>query len=348
MGSPVRIIQEHPLASFLVGAFVISWIINALPVIIPGGESYVVIFGLLTAFGPAIAAIVVSAVCAPARVPSSPVLRWGSFAALFAALFLLFVFTATSIGLVAKMDTLAVVLGAILAALAAFTISSGFSGIQGVRTLMGSLFQWRAGARWYLAALFIYPAVNIVALAILLLGEGSPADIGASFRGISIPLLSLMVIAVLMDGPVGEEPGWRGFALPRLQFSYSPLVASLILAVIWAVWHAPLHFTGYYPEAAGFFPLFLRIVYELPVTVLYTWVYNHTRGSLLLATLLHASNDVTGVFIPVSAQVFYANPFFLTLLAVLFVVAAVIVIRDRMWERTNDPAITAPGPGAVA
>lgn len=341
MVSLFQIIRNNQLLSFLAGAFVISWIINAIPFFI--GESYVVMFGLLTAFGPAIAAIAVSAVSFPGRVKSSSLLQWGSFFMIFSILFVLFFFTATSIGLAEEMNPMILVIGAILAGLSAFTISSGFSGQKGIQTLMRSLFQWRVRVRWYLVALFIYPLINIVAIMIMLLQGGSVYQITSFFQGISIPLISLMIIAVFLDGPLGEEPGWRGFALPRLQFLYSPLVASLILAVIWALWHAPLHFTSYYPAASGWFPLLLRIIYEMPVTIMYTWVYNNTRGSLLLATLLHASNDVTGLFIPISAEVFYVNPFFLPLLVVLFIVAGIIVIHDRMWIKTNDPEITESG-----
>lgn len=127
-------------------------------------------------------------------------------------------------------------------------------------------------------------------------------------------------------GPLGEEAGWRGFALPRLQARHSPLVASLLLSVIWGLWHLPLHLQGVYH---GVFPdgmpgILLRIVTSAPTAILFTWLYNRTRGNLWLMVLLHtAVNNTAGFWLPVNAGVY----------ATMSLLTVMLIITDRMWQR---------------
>ena len=96
---------------------------------------------------------------------------------------------------------------------------------------------------------------------------------------------------------MGEEPGWRGFALPRLQRLHGPLVGSLILGPLWALWHLPL----FWVRAWNFPPTLLNIVLfvlaAIPFTIVMTWVFNNTKGSLLIAVLVHATFDMTFVIL---------------------------------------------------
>ena len=91
------------------------------------------------------------------------------------------------------------------------------------------------------------------------------------------------------DG-LGEELAWRGFALPRLLTSHNALVASLILGVLWAAWHLPLVWT----ESAPLYqqPVWLLLLNMTAKSILFTWVFLHTRGSVLLAALLHATTNL--------------------------------------------------------
>lgn len=98
--------------------------------------------------------------------------------------------------------------------------------------------RWRVGLQWYAVALLLPVAIVLVALYLVAL-FGGPSPTAAAFAGwYTLPLILLST--TLINGPFTEEPGWRGFLLPRLQSSYSPLVASLIVGVIWASWHLPL------------------------------------------------------------------------------------------------------------
>ena len=178
--------------------------------------------------------------------------------------------------------------GPFLAALVVLAITQGKSGIGG---LLRRMVRWRVGIRWYAVALLLPVGIALAATALnVLLGAQAPsaADLGG-WTG----LFSTFAFVLLIPGVGGtwEEPGWRGFALPRLQAGRSALVASLILGAVWALWHLPLVVaTG---QMGGW-----DIVTILAWTLVLTWVYNGTGGSVLIVMLFHAMfNTVSGSFI---------------------------------------------------
>ncbi len=178
--------------------------------------------------------------------------------------------------------------GPFLAALVVLAITQGKSGIGG---LLRRMVRWRVGIRWYAVALLLPVGIALAATALnVLLGAQAPsaADLGG-WTG----LFSTFALVLLIPGAGGtwEEPGWRGFALPRLQAGRSALVASLILGAVWALWHLPLVVaTG---QMGGW-----DIVIILAWALVLTWVYNGTGGSVLIVMLFHAMfNTVSGSFI---------------------------------------------------
>src|SRR5215217_6503863 len=124
--------------------------------------------------------------------------------------------------------------------LAAFVMTGATEGRAGVRSFLRRFVLWRVGLGWYLFALVGFPMIFVLSLIVL------PGAL-ASFQGLAslapLPLLFLFVYGFFLSGPLGEEPGWRGFALPRLQALHGPLVGTLILGPLWALWHLPLFFT---------------------------------------------------------------------------------------------------------
>jgi uncharacterized protein len=177
-------------------------------------------------------------------------------------------------------------------ALAAFVMTGVTEGRVGIRRLLQKIVLWRVGLRWYLFALLGLPV--ILALGAIVV----PGNL-ASFQPMD-PLSLLLAYlpffvypALLIGGPLGEEPGWRGFALPRLQQLHGPLVGSLILGVVWTFWHVfPVWLASW--TAAGMLNIYNLVLYFLFITswtIVFTWVFNNTRGSVLMAILVHASGD---------------------------------------------------------
>jgi uncharacterized protein len=177
--------------------------------------------------------------------------------------------------------------GPFLAAIVVLLITSGKSGIVG---LLRRMVRWRVGLRWYAVALLLPVGISLAAAAFnVLLGAQAPSSVElGGWTG----LFSTFAIVLLVPGLGGawEEPGWRGYALPRLQVGRSALVASLILWVGVAVWHLPLMIIGEIHWS--------DIVFILGFVIVFNWVFNNANGSVLILMLMHAMNNtISGSFI---------------------------------------------------
>jgi membrane protease YdiL (CAAX protease family) len=149
---------------------------------------------------------------------------------------------------------------------------------------------------------------------------------------VDIKLLGSIILFFLYNviyGGLSEEPGWRGFALPRLQARFSPLGSSLILGVIWAVWHAPGRFGGI--ESKSISDTIAEWFLIVLVTIIFTWLFNRTKGSILVTALIHPVMNTTGNFLNAS----------ITTLLILVLFTVFIIINDKMWRKlpSDDPAV---------
>jgi membrane protease YdiL (CAAX protease family) len=210
--------------------------------------------------------------------------------------------------------------------LGAVIVAGQTKGREGVRALLRKLLIWRVGIVWYLFAIFGLILIYVPAILLYNRFSGMPAIpiLSENTPTFSSPLelIPQIVLLFLVVGLVnGEELAWRGFALPRLQARYNALTASLILGVIWSIFHLPLFFTATGTSQADWsFTNFL--VSTIALAVLFTWMYNNTRGSVLMAYLLHASaNTWTQVF-----SIDHANPTLNWIIAWLLLAAVVIVV----------------------
>jgi CAAX protease family protein len=192
-------------------------------------------------------------------------------------------------------------------------------GRSGVRTLFGRLVRARIGLRWYLAVVALaVPALCAVWVSTLL---GGPIPVVVA----TIPaVVVLFLFSIFPGSSVGEELGWRGFALPRLQARHSALAASLIVGAAWGIYHFPLFLLGSPTRPlALFLPFAIGCVI---MSIFYTWMYNGTGGSLLIVVLLHATTNLplSVVYAPLGEGVV---PVFWLLDAILAITAAVLIAR---------------------
>jgi membrane protease YdiL (CAAX protease family) len=184
---------------------------------------------------------------------------------------------------------------------------------------------------WWGVVLLLYPATILVAYLIVGLIWPGAADLSPARNFVAQPpgLIPLTVLFIATVGPISEEPGWRGYALDRLQARHSPLVASLILGVVWWAWHLPLiAVRGSFLHGSGASPTFLAgyLGTVLLYSILFTWVYNRTLRSVLSTILMHFSiNLTTGILTP-PFEVFMVTTF------LLIVISAGVILRSKMWN----------------
>src|SRR6266699_615566 len=187
--------------------------------------------------------------------------------------------------------------------LAAFTVTAVTSGKAGVWQLLRRYVQWRVGVQWYLLVIVVQPAVIILGLSVWL-GTAPLSILIQQWPLIFTLYLPLILTFLFIGGPLGEEPGWPGFALPHLQQKYGAGLSACILGAFWGLFHLPTLFiasdigSGKVPLPMVLPTVGFLILLAVPARILMTWVFNNTQGSILLAILLHAAMDaaITLVF----------------------------------------------------
>lgn len=172
--------------------------------------------------------------------------------------------------------------------LAAFIMTGVTEGGEGIRCLLKRIVQWRVGFSWYLFAIIGIPIITILGAIVL---PGALASFQMPWHSLLTYPFSFFITLVI-GGPLGEEPGWRGFALPRLQRVQGPLVGSLVLGILWAFWHLPYFWMPEWGTPKdGILDIVYFVLAALALTFIYTWVFNKTESSLLIVILMHATND---------------------------------------------------------
>lgn len=185
-------------------------------------------------------------------------------------------------------------LGVFAPALVALALTAHGEGRAGVGRLLARIGRWRVGTRWYVFAVGYMAAVKLAAALIHRAATGAWPPFGDT-------PWALMLGAILVStwAQAGEEIGWRGYALPRLARHLGLGGASILLGVIWALWHLPLFFLPGTGSDGQSFPLYLLHVTALSVAM--AWLYWKTDGSLLLVMLMHASVNNTTDIVPTAA-----------------------------------------------
>jgi membrane protease YdiL (CAAX protease family) len=212
--------------------------------------------------------------------------------------------------------------------LAAVIVTGLTKGRAGIRTLFSKLLIARVGIKWYGFAIFGFGAMSIAAIMLSNIWGGLPASpiLSEEMSHFSSPIamvLNITMLYIVLGLINGEELAWRGFALPRLQAKYNALTSSVILGAIWGLFHLPLFFTATGSSQAdmSFFPF---VYGTIILSILFTWVFNNTKGSVLLAYLFHAAtNTWTRVFAidhSVIPHVSQALTGITTLLAIIIIV----------------------------
>jgi uncharacterized protein len=202
--------------------------------------------------------------------------------------------------------------------LAAIIVVALTDGKAGLRTLFSQLTHWRVGWGWYAVAL-LAPIPFFLAVVYVNVLLGAPAPTAAQLA--AWPTLGLFLLNFLFNpfGGAWEELGWRGYAQPQLQRSRSALTTGLIVGALWAGWHLPLFFVGKIPWPNLFVVFFIGIIYA--------WLFNNTKGSVLIAYLAHAALDAAAdFFVPFFSGADLVRVYWI-MVVLLVMIALILVIR---------------------
>jgi membrane protease YdiL (CAAX protease family) len=333
--------RRYPVATFIVVAFAFSW----------GWWFAAFRFGVLgdilppvtaiASFGPALAALLVARAGAASETPDAHRRHRRTFAVLVLVMGVIFALRLLTGGRSAFREAAPAVdvtysavnlfLVALVVLIAAWTFGSARSPDRGIRAHMHTLLEWRVNARFWLFTFTVIPAVYLLGAGLsLAFGATLPTPSFYSYDGQgAVWILATAFLFGAVFGGGNEELGWRGFMLPALQARHSPLVASLIIALAWSLWHLPLHVWGFYEggQALGQANLVtvmtLRTLQMIPLSILLTWLYNRTGGNLLLMVALHATVSLSVLIVPY------------TLLSVVPGTLLVIglAVHGRMWKK---------------
>ena len=193
-------------------------------------------------------------------------------------------------GLISSLPVPATFLGAFGPLLAAVIVTAQEGGRAGLRSLLSRVVRWRVAPIWYGVAILGPLLITLGAISLHVLLGGQPPSLGLLIG--ALPTLLIVVVYMMITVALGEEVGWRGYALPALQARYSALPASLILGVLWTLWHLPVFFN---PDTHySNLPFLLFLAYMVPFAVLITWVFNSAGGSVLMAIFFHAVMNASG------------------------------------------------------
>lgn len=221
----------------------------------------------------------------------------------------------------------------------AVLIVAGLAGGKGaLLDLLHRVVRWRVGIQWYGLALLVPIALALIPAGIYrLFGGDVPMGVDVSLGAAAIYFVTFG--AKLL---VTEELAWRGFALPRLLVGRSALSASVILGLLWGVWHTPLFFIAGTGQST--WPYLGFLLFAIAESVLMTWLYNNTRGSVLLSTLFHAASDAALVFSGVLAggQLLFWLTVAVTCVAALIVVVVEGPARLARGNRADQVALAPP------
>ncbi len=226
--------------------------------------------------------------------------------------------------------------------LAALIVTRILDGSIGLHAWFRRMVQWRAGIRWYLLVLLGYPIVFGLP-ALLQLGASGVGAVAHNWSSFLASYIAAIPVGFFLP-TLGEESGWRGFALPRLQKAYGPLVGSLVLGVLHAAWHLPAYFVKGAITATGAFDPVLFIANSLAIiatTFVWTWLFNHTAGSILFATYVHAASNAMSGALPKALNITSPDPWFAFEVSAVVALLVIAATRGRLGYSRDEPQSSA-------
>jgi membrane protease YdiL (CAAX protease family) len=326
-------IKRHQIAAFYLFAFAISWgLAFSYDAVVNRDQFLLLPITFMAICGPGLAGIIISTVTNTRPKQGARKAFWIAF---LAAWFVSALICIANLKFIEQIPLSPAVIGLFTIAVVpvAFVIASAYSRNPSVRSYLASLVRLRGVLGWTLVALLLLPALFLISVPISAFLNGQP-NLTYQFPALSSSLFGLVAVKFLYQlfffNATGEETGWRGFVLPRLQTRISPLIASLIIGFFWASWHFLFWRFDGRPVMKMAFWIEMWTAHIL-VSFLIVWMCNRAKGSILVAGIAHAAMNTVQAFAP-SGNL---------LLPILSVAALLVILVDRMWQKlpADHPAV---------
>lgn len=209
--------------------------------------------------------------------------------------------------------------------LAGVAVVALFSNAPGLRDWLRRCLNWRVGWRWIVLAFVAPPVVMLCALAMHTALGGEMPALPASGH---IPLvIANFGLVFLIGGPLGEEFGWRGYAMPALSARLNWRAACLLVGIVWGLWHLPLFFMANTTQAQ--MPVLVFMLNILAGSVLFGWLFERTFGSVLPALVLHTSLNAWSGILVIAPTAATGRPFALVTGLLVVIAAVLLIMPDR-------------------
>lgn len=203
---------------------------------------------------------------------------------------------------------------------------------KGLKALFARLTKWRHNPVYYIISVFWVIGLFYISYLICKF-LGSNGEI-AFTNAKPYYILESFILTLLFGGPLGEEIGWRGFLLPRLQKKLNPLFSSIVLGIIWSCWHLPLFFIVGTSQYGIPFPFFMMTV--IVSTIIITWIFNRTNGSLIFPILLHTCNNMTWSILIGAMSFMTANAYKIFIVQIIIIIFVVIdMLKNSKYGRVT-------------
>ena len=328
-------IKRHQVIAFFILTFAITWGLGfSYDAVIGKGNFLLAPLVFVATCGPALAGIIITTTTGTRLREETKRAYWIAFLVAWGASTLVFLANNTVINH-APFSPILVAFTLVSVIPVAFVISMAHSRIPAVKDTLASLLRWRGVWGWALLAIGLFPTLALVSTLIEDPRWGLRIAI-ARLPATGLPLLGLVAVKFLYQffffNATGEEIGWRGFALPRMQSLTSPLVACLILNIFWPLWHLFLWTAEGKPVTSLEYWVQTYLTH-LSATVTLGWLYNRSKGSILVAGIAHAAANTTFAFFPNLDWAVYNW--------IVGGVALAMIVVDRMWRKLpfDHPAV---------
>lgn len=334
MNKHIEVVRRHQVVAFFALTLFITFGISVPMLFLlrfdhPAWDVVQFCFVQLLLFSPVLAGIVISKLTSTERRASNHRAQWITFLVTWGVAFVISWQTRFRY----DNSTVEVTNAAIRAFIPAFILSLVFSGNVRLTEYLSTILRPRGKIVWYLIALLAFPAIHVLGNAITWFEGGAPRPAGGADVADVVFRTTVTFFSVLFfSGGLNEEAGWRGFALPRLQSRFSPLIACMVIWILHVIWELPgdVIFTG------ASWPAISRLVWMPSWSILFVWVYNRTGGSILAPMVFHASmnsmNTLSVLLPPTTPGTVILTAF--ALFAVVF---------DRMWRKLPSDSLAVHG-----